>query len=105
MADAPSHGDERLEAYFGLPADVRFCRRCVVSNQRPSAAVEFRNENTKQVIHFDDDGVCSACCYHDTKYDGIDWQERERMLIELLDRHRRRDGSYDVIVPGSGGKD
>ena len=26
-------------------------------------------------------------------------------LMDLLDRHRSKDGSYDVIVPGSGGKD
>ena len=26
-------------------------------------------------------------------------------LKKLLDKHRKSDGSYDVIVPGSGGKD
>src|SRR4029079_1435995 len=28
-----------------------------------------------------------------------------RELVELCNRHRRHDGSYDVIVPCSGGKD
>ena len=35
----------------------------------------------------------------------MDWAERERELLDLLDRHRRTDGRYDVLVPGSGGKD
>ncbi|MBI3106697.1 MAG: N-acetyl sugar amidotransferase, partial [Candidatus Rokubacteria bacterium] len=35
----------------------------------------------------------------------MDWAERERELEELLARHRRADGRYDVLVPGSGGKD
>ena len=26
-------------------------------------------------------------------------------LLKLLEKYRRNDGSYDVVVPGSGGKD
>ena len=25
---------------YGLPHDVKFCKRCVISNQRPSSVVE-----------------------------------------------------------------
>ena len=32
----------------------------------------------------------------------VDWKKREEELIELLDKYRRNDGYYDVIVPGSG---
>ena len=32
-------------------------------------------------------------------------KERENQLIKLLDKYRSKDGSYDCIVPGSGGKD
>ena len=39
------------------------------------------------------------------KYNEINWADREKQLTELLDRHRRNDGRFDVIVPGSGGKD
>ena len=35
----------------------------------------------------------------------IDWDEREKELEELCNKHRKNDGSYDVIVPSSGGKD
>lgn len=30
---------------------------------------------------------------------------REEELIKLLDKHRKNDGSYDCLVPGSVGKD
>ena len=29
------------ETYYGLPQNVEFCSRCVISNQRPNSAVEF----------------------------------------------------------------
>ena len=95
------------EAYFGLPSEVKFCKKCVISNQRPSSTVEFKSEATekKEVIDFDDQGVCSACRYHAEKETNIDWEQREETLWKLLEKFRRNDGSYDVIVPGSGGKD
>jgi len=95
-----------LDAYYGLPAEVRFCTRCVISNQRPSSVVEFHNQagQRKPTIAFDEEGVCSACRYAETK-SRIDWAERENQLIDLCDRHRSHSGSYDCIVPGSGGKD
>jgi N-acetyl sugar amidotransferase len=95
------------ETYFGLPAEVRFCRQCVISNQRPSSTVEFRSAaaDTKSVIRFDDSNLCEACRYAEQKDQAIDWRGREEHLLRLLDRFRRTDGGYDVIVPGSGGKD
>ena len=93
------------EAFFGLPPDVQFCSRCVISNQRPSSTVEFKHvANERKSTISMNDGVCDACRYHDTKEVGIDWGKREEQLIELCDRYRRSSG-YDVIVPGSGGKD
>jgi len=96
---------EELQAYFGLPADVKYCKRCVVSNQRPSATVEFKNANKKETVAFSEDDTCSACRFHDMKYNEINWDHREQELVELLDKHRSKDGSYDVVVPSSGGKD
>jgi len=95
------------EAYYGLPAEVKFCKKCVISNQRPSSTVEFKNEKgeKKKVINFNEDGVCSACAYHEEKETGIDWIARDKDLVKLLEKFRSKDGSYDVIVPGSGGKD
>ncbi|AVM74866.1 N-acetyl sugar amidotransferase [Magnetospirillum gryphiswaldense] len=95
-----------LPVKYGLPAKVQFCRHCVISNQRPSSAAEFKHTSTslKQTIHLDDEGVCDACRNAEIKQK-IDWPERERELRDLCDRFRRHDGRYDCIVPGSGGKD
>ena len=48
--------------------------------------------------------MCSVCHFSDHKKNEINWNEREEPY-ELCDRHRKKDGSYDVIVPCSGGKD
>ena len=86
---------------------MAFCKRCVISNQRPSAAVEFRHsrDSKKVTIRFDEDGICDACRYAERKDHEFDWQERERQLIAVCDKYRSRNGSYDCLVPGSGGKD
>ncbi len=95
------------EAFFGLPEQVVFCKRCVISNQRPNSTVEFKNvkEEEKTTINFDDHDICDACRYQDSKADNIDWKKREDALKSLCDMHRNDNGDYDVIVPGSGGKD
>jgi len=95
------------EAFYGLPQEVKFCKKCVISNQRPSSTVEFKNEKgeKKSVINFSDDGICSACIFQEEKETGIDWVSRDEQLRKLLSPFRSNDGSYDIIVPGSGGKD
>lgn len=94
------------EAFFGLPANVTFCTNCVISNQRPNSTIEFGSEkgDKKTTIAFSN-GICSACEYAREKEQNIDWSAREDKLQELLGQFRRDDGRYDVIVPGSGGKD
>jgi len=77
---------------YNLPDEVRYCKKCVMSNQRPR-------------IVFDDEGVCNACRYWERKDTVIDWKKREEQLVDLCNRFRRNDGRYDVIVPSSGGKD
>lgn len=73
------------------PKEVKYCRSCVISNQRPR-------------IVFDNSGLCSACLYSTWKHDGIPWDARHDKLVSLLSKHRKKSG-YDVIVPCSGGKD
>ena len=63
------------------------------------------NKNSKKTtMNFDEHGVCDACRTAEIK-DNINWGVREEELIKLLDKHRKNDGSYDCLVPGSGGKD
>lgn len=97
---------ETTTALYGLPHEVKFCRSCVISNQRPNSAVEFKHtaDSKKTTIAFDSNGICDACRVAEEKAN-IDWEERERMLLEMLERFRSRVGHYDCIVPGSGGKD
>lgn len=96
-----------LEARYGLPKEVKFCRTCVISNQRPNSAIEYQHKQSsrKATIHFDESGVCDACNFAKRKHSGIDWVERDKQLRDLCDRYRKSDGSYDCLVPGSGGKD
>lgn len=95
-----------METLFGLPLKVEFCQKCVISNQRPSSTIEFQHHESdrKKTISFED-GVCAACRYNEQKNKLVDWETREKRLLQLLDKFRRNDGRYDVIVPGSGGKD
>jgi hypothetical protein len=55
--------DTFLDVKYGLPSEVKFCNRCVESNQRPSTTIEYKhNKNSKkEAVAFDDKGVCAAC--------------------------------------------
>lgn len=81
--------DKQLEYQ---PKEVKFCTKCVVSNQRPR-------------ITFDAKGVCSACQHAWRKHHEIDWKRREKELAALCDKYRSKHGGFDVVVPVSGGKD
>ncbi len=75
---------------------MNYCKRCVYpANARPG-------------IVFDVEGVCSGCRLIESR-PTIDWDGREKMLIDILRQHKARQRSkgnpYDCIVPVSGGKD
>ena len=81
-----------VKKLYNLPDEVKFCKTCTISNQRPR-------------ITFDDEGVCSACNFALFKKHEIDWEKRLEELEQLCDKHRKNNGDFDVIVPCSGGKD
>ncbi len=86
--------DETFDTQLAqLPKEVIFCNNCVISNQRPR--IKF-HQKVK--------GQCSACDYAEEKKE-INWEKREKELQDLCDHYRSKDGSWDVIVPSSGGKD
>tara|TARA_B100000963_G_scaffold359367_1_gene386534 strand:+ start:1838 stop:3037 length:1200 start_codon:yes stop_codon:yes gene_type:complete len=95
-----------MKVLYGLPEKVFFCKKCVMSNQRPTSTIEFKHtiETKKNTLNLDDDGICDACRFGEKK-SKIDWNLREKELNELLSQYRKNDGSYDCLVPGSGGKD
>ena len=74
-----------------LKNKLKFCTGCVNSNLRPR-------------LSFNQAGLCDACQYAFKKI-VINWKDREKKLIELCDKYRSKDGSHDILVPTSGGKD
>ena len=104
---APDIPPEKRTAKFGLPQQVQFCTECVMSNQKPNSCFEFEHtiNSLKKSMVIQPDGVCDACHACHNKEGKINWEDRERQLQELCNKHRKTDGSYDCLVPGSGGKD
>ena len=48
---------------YGLPSKIKFCKKCVNSNQRPMSVVEFKNTNDlKNGLKFDKN-ICSFINY------------------------------------------
>jgi N-acetyl sugar amidotransferase len=60
--------------------------------------------STRPRISFDERGCCNACRWAERKKT-LDWGVRLNELEALLDKHRRNDGTFDCLVPVSGGKD
>lgn len=61
------------------------------------------NVNTRPRITFDENGVCNACNWAKEKETHA-WKRERKELERLCDKFRR-EGTWDVIVPYSGGKD
>jgi len=70
---------------------VQYCTHCVY----PSIAAT--------PLTFDENGVCSSCRVSQQKKD-VNWDERKKMLRDLVAEYRS-DNNYDIVIPVSGGKD
>jgi|TARA_B110001450_G_scaffold175775_1_gene164121 N-acetyl sugar amidotransferase len=93
-----------LKTRINLPSKFQFCPKCFWTNQRPTTRSEhYVKEDITKTIVFTD-GICEACKIKDKK-DTVDWDKRKYEFKKLLDKYRSRNGSYDCVVPGSGGKD
>lgn len=69
---------------------MKRCSRCYMPDTRPGTIFK--------------DGVCQACINYDNRK-MVDWDERKKELKRLCDKYRKDDGSYDCVIPVSGGKD
>ena len=99
--------NKQHKAYYGLPNEVKFCTKCVMSNQRPTSAIEFKHtrDSKKTTMNFDEYGVCDACKYSEKKHT-IDWNKRRQELKNILEKYRNKnEENYDCLIPVSGGKD
>ena len=94
-------------SYSGLPFEVKFCKKCIISNQRPVSALEYLHtyKTQKKTIKFHKDGICDACKVQENKKNNINWEKREKELLDLCNKYRGNGKYYDCLVPGSGGKD
>jgi len=68
-----------------------YCVRCVMPGTKPD-------------LFLDKDGVCNACRSYE-KRESINWDQRKRELLDILERYQRAGSNWDCIVPVSGGKD
>lgn len=60
--------------------------------------------STRPRLTFNENGICSACQWANEKRTSVDWVTREKELVSFCNKYRNR-GSFDVVVPVSGGKD
>ena len=81
LTDKEAHGAKKIV----------YCKKCLMPNSRPR-------------IVFNEEGVCNACLNAEIKQE-IDWEARKREFFELVEPYRSKDGSWDCVVPWSGGKD
>ena len=59
---------------------------------------------TYETIEFDTNGVCNICNQKVHRDAVIDWDQRKKVLSQLIEEYRGK-FAYDCIVPFSGGKD
>ena len=76
---------------FAENSSVTYCIKCLTPSSRPR-------------ISINNSGICNAC-ENSSEKKKIDWNFREKELIDILDKYRSQKGDYDCIVPWSGGKD
>lgn len=70
---------------------MRYCTRCILPDSH-------------ETVQFDEEGVCNICRQAEVKHEKINWEQRRKMLDDIVERYRGK-GEYDCIVPFSGGKD
>ncbi len=94
-----------LKTLYGLPKKVIFCKKTLISNQRPNSAIEFKHtsKSKKKTINIDKNRISDSWKFSRIK-NKINYKLREKKLLRLLEKFRGK-GDYDCIVPGSGGKD
>ena len=95
----------KLKTFYGLPNKVVFCKKSLISNQTPSSTQEFKHtiKSKKKTLFIDKNKISDSWKYSRIKKK-INYKEREKKLLKLLERHRGK-GEFDCVVPGSGGKD
>lgn len=73
---------------------IRYCKKCLFPETKPD-------------LHFNEEGICSACIASEQKHQGIDWKQREIDFKKIVAHYKLPEGKtgYDCLIPVSGGKD
>ena len=51
----------KLKTLYGLPSKVVFCKKSLISNQRPISAIEFlHKKTTKKTLNIDANGISDS---------------------------------------------
>ena len=60
----------KLKTLFGLPNKVVFCKKSLVSNQRPNSAIEFNTskKQIKKTLFIDKNGISDSWKYSRIKH-------------------------------------
>ncbi|MEZ4792888.1 MAG: N-acetyl sugar amidotransferase [Gelidibacter sp.] len=74
--------------------EVKYCKLCLFPETKPD-------------LYFNDEGVCSACIAAESKFESIDWEQREKDFHTIIDKFKLKENEvgYDCLIPVSGGKD
>lgn len=77
-----------------MDIQIRYCSNCLFPETKPD-------------LHFNDEGICSACIAAESKDEGIDWKQREKDFHTIINNFRLKNDKigYDCLIPVSGGKD
>jgi len=73
---------------------IKYCTVCLFPETKPD-------------LFFNDEGVCTACQAAAEKKEVIDWNDREKQFVELINKFKKpaNETGYDCLIPVSGGKD
>ena len=54
-----------IKTLYGLPKKVRFCKKTLISNQRPSSSIEFKHnkDSKKKTLNIDKNGISDTWKY------------------------------------------
>ena len=70
---------------------MKICSMCVMPATKPD-------------LHFDENGICDACNSQKSKNQEINWEEREKKFLNLVEKYKNN-SDYDCVIGVSGGKD
>ena len=85
---------DKGKTLYGLPKEVIYCKKCVISNQRPNSEIEYKHlkSTKKKTINFNK-GICDACHVAEKKHKEIrkkKIKERKKKNEERLRKKKKR---------------